>query len=145
MMLYLFVPSDEPMKKLPQNALVPIGISLDSCVKIAKTTFPDLQIHYIKTPRWEKDSTVSIWGNMPYSWQTGEYATAVDFNSLTGKLLQATHEKDLDVLTKTSLTLTTLHYGHYLGFFGELLYVILSIFTAVISITGFLLWWRRKV
>jgi uncharacterized iron-regulated membrane protein len=143
LMLYLFVPEDDGVKTQQKNNLT-YTFSIDNAVNIAHDTIQNYTINYIKTPRGDRDSTLSLWGNLDGAWHLGDYATNVDFNVFTSEITNITKEKQLDPLTQTQLTLSTLHFGHYGGLIGEIIYLIMALFTSTISITGFLLWWRRK-
>jgi uncharacterized iron-regulated membrane protein len=142
LMLYLFFPEEEKLAKQRDN--LNYTISIDSAIAFAHDTIPNFTVNYIKTPRGEKDSTLSLWGNLDGAWHLGDFATNIDFNVFTKKVTNITKEKQLDGLTQTQLTLSTLHFGHYAGLIGEIIYLIMALFTSIISITGFLLWWRRK-
>lgn len=142
LMLYLFSPEDENVAKQQDNPKY--TFSVDSAIAFAHDTLPDFTINYVKTPRGETDSTLSVWGNLAGAWYLGNYATNVDFNVFTKKITDITKEKQLDGLTKTQLTLSTLHFGHYAGLVGEIIYLFMALFTSTISITGFLLWWKRS-
>jgi uncharacterized iron-regulated membrane protein len=143
LMLYLFVPEDDTAA-LPPDTNAPFYVcSIDECLRIARDSLPNLVVNYIKTPRSETDSVLSFWGDAAGSWHLGEFATACDINVHTMKV-KIVHEADLDALTQTQLTLSTLHFGHYGGRVTEVLYLLFALCTSVLSITGFLLWWRRK-
>jgi hypothetical protein len=140
-MLYVFVPEGAHGEQARNNA-PSFDYSLDSALTLARSRWPDFTAHYIKTPRNPRDSLLSVWGDLPGGFHLGSFATSLDVNVYTGEI-RYTRESDLDPVTQTLLTLNTMHGGQFAGIAGRVVYLFLALTTAALSISGYVLWWKR--
>jgi uncharacterized iron-regulated membrane protein len=68
----------------------------------------------------------------------------VEFTNAPGaaQLRKLTRQQDLKPLEKLGLALRTLHFGQYGGLGIKMLYSLLALSSAVITIKGFILWFQ---
>ena len=131
-----------------QNEVIPtkpnttMSVSADQMYRQALQALPDLDPTYIYLPtqparkfevRGYMKGESKLWGSgnsVRVDQQSGEI---VDINRLAEKPLGERIES----------TFHPLHVGNYGGAFVKVLYVIIGLTPGLLSVTGFLLWWRR--
>jgi len=69
---------------------------------------------------------------------------SVQFDGQSGQFLSQTTFEDLSLWRQTKATFYPLHIGNFGGLVLKIFYVIIGLTPGLLSITGFLLWWRRK-
>ncbi|WP_128548248.1 PepSY-associated TM helix domain-containing protein [Larkinella soli] len=119
-----------------------IRVDLDRLVRQTRQWFGG-RIQNISFPR-EKDGTIQIYATAHgQTWLYGEYASYAEFDGTTGAVRTIFREQDLTAFERFEYALYTLHFGQYGGWPVKLLYCIFSLSGAVLTLTGFLLWYRR--
>jgi len=121
----------------------PASIFLDSAVTAAYRQLPGLSIHYVSFPR-KKGDKLEVSGDVPGNMLLGEYNNSVRFDPQTGAIESVAKETELTTAQKAEYILYTLHFGQYGGTTIKLLVCVFGLATAVITLTGFLLWYRRR-
>jgi uncharacterized iron-regulated membrane protein len=74
----------------------------------------------------------------------GPYGNWVAFDALTGSVSEVYDLRQQSPPAQLDSVLGTLHFGHYGGTAVKVLYALLGLTPAFLSLTGALLWWRRK-
>ena len=81
-------------------------------------------------------------GNVPGLVQ--ENASHVRFDGRTGQIEKVYDVRQQSFWTQFRYALEPIHYGYYGGFWVNLLYLIVGLMPAALSITGALLWFERR-
>lgn len=120
-----------------------IGASLDGAIRQTQAAFGG-RVTSVSFPR-QPDDVVQVYALSPdRNWLYGDYSSYAEFESATGRLLKVFRESDLSALERFEYALYTLHFGQYGGLTIKLLYSFFSLAGAILTVTGFLLWYRRK-
>lgn len=130
-------------KRKPSERATPLIASIDTACIYTLKKIPDLTIHYISLPRSKGDNLI-IYGDIPGRKIYGKYNNFIEVDPNTGKVLKVSTEDQIGSSEKVDNTLYTLHFGQYGGLTLKIIYAFFSVTTAVISISGYLLWWKRK-
>ncbi|UYZ60607.1 PepSY-associated TM helix domain-containing protein [Hymenobacter latericus] len=136
--------ADDKEKK--EKALPAVAANLDALIAEAQRQEPGLELVRVNFPR-KPDAPVTVLGRAPGSaWLWGRTASKVEFSNQAGaaQLKKVFRERDLRPAERFDFALRTLHYGQYGGLAIKIIYSLLALSSAVITLTGFLLWWRRR-
>ena len=125
----------------PPNTLV--KASLDSMYAQALQKIPDLTPTYVYFPT-QPERTFSIRGIRKGQNPLFAGGNSVQFDGQSGQFLSQTTFEDLSLWRQIKATFYPLHIGNFGGLALKILYVIIGLTPGLLSITGFLLWWRRK-
>ncbi len=117
-------------------------LNIDSLISLAGASFQSQEFNNLNFPRTNEDP-VSVHFSTD-QWLFGKYNNYVNFDSRSGIQLKRFRESDLSMWESFEYTLYTLHFGQYGGFFIKVIYSFFGICSAIVSITGYLLWLRRK-
>jgi uncharacterized iron-regulated membrane protein len=144
-MLYAF---DLKAQFGPESAAVParpprMQVNLDSLLVRTRAHIPGIDIRYLNFPR-TPGAPVTVMGDTPGGWLWGELVNYVESDYTTGEAQKIFREAELSPGEKVEYALYTLHYGQYGGKAIKALYAFFGLAGAVITVTGFLLWWRRQ-
>lgn len=102
------------------------------------------KVNYVNFPR-QADDPLNISIRKPsYTWLYGDYNNAIDFDYNSGNIVKIFREEDLSALERFEYALYTLHFGQFGGLGLKMVYCVLSLAGAVLSITGFILWKRKQ-
>jgi uncharacterized iron-regulated membrane protein len=141
----LFAFESETWKKetipTPNNILV--KASLDKMYAESLLKMPDLVPSYVYLPT-QPEKKFSVRGNLKDQNPMFAGGNVVSFDTNTGEFLSTGRFDDLAFWDKVEALFFPLHVGNYGGIPVKILYVILGLTPGLLSITGFLLWWRRK-
>jgi uncharacterized iron-regulated membrane protein len=145
MMWYAFSPAYHISAATPTRIAPPpvIEANIDSLIHTTGKLIPGIRVSFVNFPRNPGES-VSVTGDLPGGWLWGETASYVEYNSASGQAIKVFKESELGIGEKIEYALYTLHYGQYGGKAIKILYSFFGLAGAIITITGFLLWWRRK-
>lgn len=117
--------------------------SLDSLYHQALIQMPDLKPEYVYLPtqpakhffvRGAVKNESAIWSG----------SNTIRFNAYTGALISINRIADESLWNKVEATFYALHIGSYGGLPIRILYVIIGLTPGILSVTGFLLWRRRR-
>lgn len=117
--------------------------SVDSIVEGVTRLNPDFEIHLLRVPAYS--NTVRISGrykNDPAVY--GDYASYFLINGLSKKTEKKQVMRELPLPEKLILIAAPLHFGNYGGILLKILYCLFGIMPAILSISGFLIWQRRR-
>jgi uncharacterized iron-regulated membrane protein len=131
----------ETEKIAPPPSLV--SLDLDRLIRQAEAHFGG-RINYLNFPRQAGDPLNIAVTKPHHAWLYGDYNNSIDFDLQSGKVLKVFREEDLSGLERFEYALYTLHFGQFGGLGLKILYCVLSLAGALLSITGFILWKRRK-
>ncbi|MDO1447016.1 PepSY-associated TM helix domain-containing protein [Rhodocytophaga aerolata] len=120
-----------------------IHANIDSLMKQTQQLIPGVQLTYVDFPRNSGDS-ITIHGHLPGGWLLGKMTSYAKFDPHTGQVGSVFKETELSIGEKIEYALYTLHYGQYGGKAIKVVYAFFGLAGALLTITGFLLWWRRK-
>jgi uncharacterized iron-regulated membrane protein len=117
--------------------------NIDSLITKAASIIPDFKLHYVDFPR-KADDPIRITGKSK-AWLFGDYNNAVAFDYQTGAVKEIFREEALTNKEKFEYALYTLHFGQYGGMTIKVLYSFFALAGVVLTISGFSLWYRRKI
>jgi uncharacterized iron-regulated membrane protein len=120
------------------------SIPVDGAVAAAKASIADFQPQLIDFPK-PGDTTLVIRGNMPGSLRIlGKYNVSATVDARDGHYVSGFDARDADLEYIAEHIFEELHFGRYGGIVTQVLYIILAIATAVVTITGLFLWYLKK-
>lgn len=120
----------------------PIPIDYESLLVKSAAQIPGFEVMGIRPPKKAGDP-IRVLGHAhePAIW--GRYSSSVQFdlNGLVKKTVNFTNAPWGD---KFNAAMAPLHYGNYGGIPLKILYTLLGLTPGILSISGFLIWYRRK-
>ncbi|MFM7024035.1 MAG: PepSY-associated TM helix domain-containing protein [Flavobacteriales bacterium] len=123
-----------------------LSCSLDSLMNNAKSIYPHITPSYISIP-CDTSRTINIYGasSQKLVWNIDNSAS---FTYTWDGVLKEKSFKTWDEMGAKekfdNVNFTMLHTGWAWGIVGKILWTIFGFAPAILSITGFLLWWRKK-
>lgn len=122
---------------------VPIQQSFDAMWAKARQALPELEPTYVYLPT-QAERDFGVRGTKPGDWAIFGASNSVSVDPQKGNVL-AVHTLDhASWSEKLDAAIFPLHIGSYGGLPIRVLYVLVGLTPGLLSITGFLLWWRRK-
>ena len=122
----------------------PLFFNFDSLYKNVEKQYPDFTAGVIYFPQ-SKKSKMAIYGS-----RTGnsfihskKYADVIFLDS-TGSITKTAFVNDIDASSRFDIINAQVHYGQYGGLLLKIIYSLLGLASGLLSITGFLLWCKRK-
>ncbi|RYU96491.1 PepSY-associated TM helix domain-containing protein [Emticicia agri] len=141
--LFAFEPEVWIKEMIPTKSNTVAKKSLDSLFKQATIQMPDLMPQYVYLPtqpakkffvRGAVKGEAAIWaGN-----------NSIHFNPQTGEMISISRIADESLWNRIEATFYSLHIGNYGGLPIKIIYIIIGLTPGFLSITGFLLWQRRR-
>jgi uncharacterized iron-regulated membrane protein len=89
-----------------------------------------------------KNSELRLRMIYPYKWARNQ--NTFFFKEDNGQLLRAKLFRDYNAADLVEATNYDLHTGHLFGLFSKIIAFIVSLISASLPVTGFLIWWRKK-
>ncbi len=74
----------------------------------------------------------------------GPFSAAVEFNTATGKPQNVFRAEEADLEYKMEHLFEELHFGRFGGAISQIVWVIFALCTAVVTVTGLLIWWLKR-
>lgn len=140
---FMFEPAGWKIKPPLENVYL-APYSLDDKLALAYDSIPGLQPTYISFPL-KRDGEFSISGTSPDQSASRWIPYHVLFKSEDGTLLNIRKPEEVrGPLAWFNASYFSLHVGSFWGLPTRILYVILGLTPGLLSITGFMLWWRRE-
>lgn len=125
----------------PLNTLV--VQSVDVLLQKAQAEMPELIVQNVYLPTQPGKSFVlsgKVKDQSPFFY----HGNSVAFDQHTGKMISRERLAEQGIWTKVEATFFPLHAGTFGGSPIKLLYVLLGLMPGVLSVTGAMLWWRKK-
>jgi len=130
-------------EKLLGKPNVAIPLSFDAMWAKARQALPELEPTYVYLPT-QAERDFGVRGTKPGDWAIFGASNSVSVDPQKGNVL-AVHTLDhASWSEKLDAAIFPLHIGSYGGLPIRILYVIIGLTPGLLSITGFLLWWRRR-
>lgn len=125
----------------PNNTLA--KASFDQMYALARRQMPDLVPSYVYLPT-QPERKFSVRGALQGQNMMFAGGNSVVFDTQTGAFLKKSTFDDLSFGEKLDAFVFPLHVGNFGGIAVRILYVIIGLTPGLLSITGFMLWWRHK-
>jgi hypothetical protein len=144
MMLYAFDLKSQFGSNASSSVASPpvVRQNLDSLIVQAEALLKDGKFHYLDFPRNEGEP-ITVYTDGGF-WLWGDYNNKVEFDNHSGLVRKVFHQNQMSSKEKLEYALYTLHYGQYGGKGIKLLYCFFGLAGAVLSVTGFALWYRKR-
>ena len=120
-----------------------ITTSIDKIKNEINRQYPSFKIHLIRVS--PNSNTVQLSGNFeddPFYY--GKYYNRFYFDGTNGQFQKKEWLREQGVFKKWQSMITPLHFGNYGGLFLKLLYCLFGLMPGLLSITGFIIWKKRK-
>lgn len=117
--------------------------SMDDLLRIAKASMPELILKNVYLPT-QPGKTFRIRGSVPGQSAIFEGTNAIILNQFTGAVISTSRLTDKSFSEKLEASFFSLHVGNFGGWPIKMLYVIIGLMPGLLSITGALLWWRKR-
>jgi len=122
----------------------PLPFNFDSSYKQLQKKYPDFTGHVVYFAQSSKGKTAVYGSNRFNSFiHSKKFADAVMLDS-AGGIARTAFVNEIDTDSRYDIINAQVHYGQYGGMAVKVLYGLLGMSGALLSITGFILWLRRK-
>ena len=119
-------------------------IPLDTALSNATASISDFQPRQIDFPK-PGDTTLVIRGNRPNSIRLlGRYTIAATLDARDGHYISGFDAQDAGLEYIAEHIFEELHFGRYLGWVSQVIYILLALSTAVVTLTGLFIWWLKR-
>ncbi len=143
MMLYVFSPAFYTHTAEKPNPPA-VTLSADSLMAQAKLHLPDFTPVMLQWPRNEKQP-ITVRGHIAGSFFLyNHYSSYVQFDAKSGVVKKAFNINNASFGEQFHAWLVALHYGQFGGFWLKLIYCIGGLTPGILSVTGFVIWWKKK-
>lgn len=143
MMKAVFLPETYQEVKPQIKAALPFSISLDA-LKLSVEKNKDFRVSSIFLPKTGQNNITLLGAAKGQSSIYNEFANSIEVNSKTGKEESRVFIEDQSAWNKWDMIVLPLHAGLYGNFLVKIIYCILGVSPALLSISGFFLWMKRK-
>lgn len=128
-----------------QSSSIPLSaISVDTALAAARASIADFQPELIDFPK-PGDTTLVIRGNMPGSIRMlGKYNVSATMDARTGQYVSGFNARDADLEYIAEHIFEELHFGRYGGWISQIIYILLALATAVVTVTGLIIWFLKR-
>ena len=144
MLRSVFLPDTYVVEKkmIPRN--LAFSVSLDSLRVASRQLLPGFRVRGIHLPKKAEDK-ITFYGQVDgQNPLFSEYSNSIAFDPLSGKASSVVAVSNQSITDQWDAMAYLLHAGKFGGLVVKALYSLLGLTPAALSITGFLLWWRRK-
>jgi uncharacterized iron-regulated membrane protein len=121
---------------------VPFPADFEPLLAKAKSTIPGFEILAVRPPRKAGDP-VRILGHAHESSFFGEYASSVSIDA-GGNIKKTVNFSRATFGDKFNACIAPLHFGNFGGIILKIIYSLLALTPGILSVSGFLIWYRRK-
>ncbi len=119
-------------------------IPVDTAVVRATATIAEFQPQQIDFPK-PGDTTLVISGNRPNSIRLlGKYTIFATMDARNGQYISGLDAQDAGLEYIAEHIFEELHFGRYLGWVSQVIYILLALSTAVVTLTGLFIWWLKR-
>lgn len=117
---------------------------LQTLIEKATASVPNFVPQFVALPR-EGSNPIAVRGTRPESNRLlGKFGTEVLFNAQTGQLQAIENQEDKEFEAKIEGSMEQIHFGQFGGWFIRLLYSLGSLGLATMSVTGLVIWWKKR-
>lgn len=121
---------------------VPFTGDYEPLLEKAKASIPGFEIMGVRPPKKAGDP-LRILGHAHESAFFGEYSSSV-FIDANGNIKKTVNFSKASFGDKFNACIAPLHFGNYGGIALKIIYSLLALTPGVLSVSGFLIWYRRK-
>ena len=122
----------------------PLFFSLDSSLKESGKQLPDFTCHVIYFAQNKNGKTAIYGSRSSNSFIHSRNLADVIFLDSTGKTVKTAFVKDIDAGSRYDIINAQVHYGQYGGMVVKIVYGLLGLTGGLLSITGFIMWFKRR-
>lgn len=137
------VASNALNQKITEIAVPQISRSVDGIIENVTRNYPDFNITYIKFPLNREGQLLILGHHKSDPAYYGETYSNIAVNYETGEVERVALLKDKPFIDRVLTILQPLHFGNYAGFWMKIIYAIGGLLPAVLSISGFVIWYIR--
>ncbi len=124
------------------NVGAPVPIDYESLLAKAAAQIPGFEAMGIRPPKKAGDP-VRILGHAHEAPIWGRYSSSVHFD-INGQVKKTVNFSSAPPGDKFNAAMAPLHFGNYGGIPVKILYALLGLTPGILSVSGFLIWYRRK-
>lgn len=119
-------------------------VSVEQSLKDIKAEYPEFTPTYIRLPKSQASAlTVNgVFKNDPF--YLSEFYNRFLVDAQTGKVISVSKVSEANLITQMDSMISPLHFGQYGGFLIKLLYCIAGLSGPFLSVTGFIIWRKKK-
>ncbi|PQA56746.1 PepSY-associated TM helix domain-containing protein [Siphonobacter curvatus] len=143
MNLFAFQAKSWRSETIPTKPNTLLSVSPDRLLQQALLAFPGLDPTYVYLPT-QPTRTFEVRGYTKNQWKGWGNGNSVKINQQTGEIIFIHRLSEKPLGERIEGTFFPLHVGNYGGWPVKILYVIVGLTPGLLSVTGFLLWWRNK-
>jgi len=126
------------------KASPPLPFNFDSAYKLILTRYPDFTAHVIYFAQSPAGKTNVYGSRASNAWiHSKKFADAIMLDS-AGGIAKTRMIGEISADDRYDIINSQLHMGKYGGWGIKLIYFVFGLSGALLSITGFLLWWKRR-
>ncbi|WP_420155856.1 PepSY-associated TM helix domain-containing protein [Siphonobacter sp.] len=142
MNLFAFQAKSWRSEMIPTKPNTLLSVPPDRMLQQALLVFPGLEPTYVYLPT-QPTRTFEVRGYTQGQWKGWGSGNSVKINQQTGETISIHRLSEKPLGERIEATFFPLHVGNYGGWPVKILYVMIGLTPALLSITGFLLGWRR--
>jgi len=140
---FMFEPASWVVKPAPREVSI-LPFSIDEKLQVVLDSIPGLKPTYIYIPV-KNDDQLTFNGSTEHDSPFFYSANRIAFNATDGLLTEIVRASNIhSVGDWFNEAYFSLHIGSFGGIFVQVLYVIVGLTPGLLSVTGFMLWYRRK-
>ncbi|WP_349314835.1 PepSY-associated TM helix domain-containing protein [Chitinophaga sp. MM2321] len=122
---------------------VPVKVDYDQLLAKAEAQIPGFRVMGIRPPKKAGDP-IRFLGHAHEAAIWGTYSSSVNFDAGTGLVKKTVNFSQAAFGDKFAACIAPLHFGNYGGIALKILYSLLALTPGILSVSGFLIWYRRK-
>lgn len=130
-------------KLLPVAFTGAAAIPYDRLLAKAQEQLPQLTVMGIRVPQKAGDP-VRYLGHTGGGALLGEYSSSVNFDAATGAVQKTVDIRNAAFSQRFDAAIAPLHFGNYGGIPVKIIYCLFALAPGLLSVSGFLIWYRRK-
>jgi uncharacterized iron-regulated membrane protein len=134
---------EEPRGKQQEQVALTQKRSLDSLVEFSEIKYPDFHLRIISFPQ-DKPSSVVLRGKFGDSPFVPPAKSSIELSVSTGEVIKVTKALTGNFFDDVSVISNPLHIGYWGGALTKVIYVIIGFLPAILSVTGFVIYFRRR-
>ena len=121
-----------------------VKTSIDGLMTKAQQTYPGFDPSYVAMPR-QPESQITLYGHMNTNWPIHyKFSNYLQFDPKTGNQSNSFFIENQPIEAHLLSFTYPLHFGNWGGIPIKILYCLFGLAPAILSISGFIIWWYRK-